>query len=37
MVNMELAKAGVCVKGIGITSEELENYFLNLTGGTRNA
>ena len=37
MVNMELAKAGVCVKGIGITSEELENYFLNLTGGVRNA
>ena len=36
-VNMELAKAGVPVKGIGITNEELENYFLNLTGGAQNA
>ena len=36
-VNMELAKAGVSVRGIGITSEELENYFLNLTGGACNA
>lgn len=36
-VNMELANAGIPVKGIGITSEELENYFLNLTGGGRNA
>lgn len=36
-VNMELTKAGVFVKSIGITSEELENYFLNLTGGTHNA
>ena len=36
-VNMELAKAGVLVKGIGITNEELENYFLNLTGGAHNA
>ena len=36
-VNMELAKAGILVRGIGITSEELENYFLNLTGGTQNA
>ena len=35
--NMELAKAGVSVRGIGITSEELENYFLNLTGGACNA
>ena len=30
---MELAKAGIPVKGISITSEELENYFLRLTGG----
>lgn len=37
VVNMELAKAGVPVKGIGITNEELENYFLNLTGGAHNA
>lgn len=36
-VNMELSRAGIRVKGIGITSEELENYFLNLTGGARNA
>ena len=36
-VNMELAKAGVSVRGIGITSEELENYFLNLTGGASHA
>lgn len=36
-VNMELAKAGISVKGIGITSEELESYFLNLTGGADNA
>ncbi len=36
-LNMELAKAGVLVKGISINSEELENYFLNLTGGANNA
>lgn len=36
-VNMQLAKAGILVRGIGITSEELENYFLNLTGGAQNA
>lgn len=36
-VNMELAKAGVPVKGITINSEELETYFLNLTGGEGNA
>ena len=36
-VNMELSKSGVPVKGIGITNEELENYFLNLTGGACNA
>lgn len=34
-VNMELSKAGILVKGIGITSEELEQYFLNLTGGVQ--
>lgn len=37
LVNMELAKAGISVKGISITSEELETYFLNLTGGAANA
>ena len=36
-VNMELVKAGISVKGIGTTSEELESYFLNLTGGADNA
>lgn len=36
-VNMELAKAGICVREIGITSEELEQYFLNLTGGGSHA
>ena len=32
-INMELAKAGIMVKGLSVTSEELESYFLNLTGG----
>ena len=36
-LNMELAKHGVFVKGISITSEELESYFLNLTGGAADA
>lgn len=36
-INMELAKAGILVKGIGINSKELETYFLNLTGGEGNA
>ncbi len=36
-VNMGLSQAGILVKEIGITSEELENYFLNLTGGALNA
>lgn len=36
-LNMELAKAGIPVKGISITSEELETYFLNLTGGAKDA
>ena len=37
VLNMELANAGIPVKGISITSEELETYFLNLTGGTDHA
>ena len=37
LLNMELSKAGVPVRGITITSEELETYFLNLTGGASNA
>ena len=36
-LNMELAKSGIPVKGISITSEELEIYFLNLTGGADHA
>ena len=36
-LNMELAKAGIPGKGISITSEELENYFLRLTGGDNRA
>ena len=33
VLNMALARAGIPVRGIAVTSEELENYFLNLTGG----
>lgn len=36
-LNMELAKAGIPVNGLSITSEELETYFLNLTGGASHA
>lgn len=36
-VNMELAKAGIAVEGISVTEEELENYYLNLTGGEGHA
>lgn len=36
-LNIELLKAGILVKGISITSEELETYFLNLTGGVGHA
>ncbi len=36
-INLELAKAGIPVKGISLTSEKLENYYLNLTGGAENA
>ena len=35
-LNMELTKAGIPVRGITITSEELESYYLNLTGGVSN-
>lgn len=34
-LNMALAKAGIAVRGMSITSEELETYFLNLTGGAQ--
>ena len=37
MVNRELIKADVMLNSISITSEELEHYFLNLTGGTTHA
>lgn len=36
LLNMELSKAGIPVRGIAITSEELETYFLGLTGGALN-
>ncbi len=36
-VNLALAQAGIPVKGITITSEKLETYYLNLTGGADNA
>lgn len=32
-LNMAFAKAGIPVRGIAVTSEELETYFLKLTGG----
>ena len=35
--SIALAKAGIPVKGLSITSEELETYFLNLTGGASHA
>ena len=37
VINMELAKAGILVGGIAVRSEELESYFLNMTGGAGNA
>lgn len=36
-LNRELVQAGVMVSELTITNEELENYFLNLTGGVSNA
>lgn len=36
-LNMELSKKGIPVRGITITSEELESYFLKLTGGALHA
>ena len=36
-LNMELAKAVVAVTSLSITSEDLETYFLNLTGGGQHA
>lgn len=37
VLNMALVRAGIPVKGLSIISEELENHFLNLTGGADNA
>ena len=37
LLNMELAKEGILVRGMSITSEELESYYLNLTGGASHA
>lgn len=36
-LNRLLVQAGILVKEIHVTSEELENYFLNLTGGEKHA
>lgn len=36
-INQRLAQKGIPVQGITVTSEELENYFLNLTGGGSHA
>ncbi|XCP84031.1 ABC transporter ATP-binding protein [Roseburia hominis] len=36
-LNMELARAGIPIRGIAVTSEELETYYLNLTGGASHA
>lgn len=36
-LNMAFAKAGIPVRGISVTNEELETYFLKLTGGGVNA
>lgn len=33
-LNMEFAKEGIPVKGFSVINEELETYFLNLTGGS---
>lgn len=35
-VNRELVKAGIPMQAIMINKEELESYFLNLTGGAKN-
>lgn len=36
-LNMAFAKAGIPVRGISVTNEELETYFLKLTGGGADA
>ena len=36
-LNMAFAKEGIPVRGISVTNEELETYFLKLTGGGANA
>jgi len=35
LINAELVKAGVSVSQLFVTSEELESYFLNITGGEK--
>lgn len=37
ILNRNLVMADVMIRGLTITSEELESYFLNLTGGAANA
>ena len=36
-INMELAKQGIVVKSIAVVGKNIENYFLNLTGGSHRA
>ena len=36
-ITMALARAGIRTKGIQVRNEGLEDYYLNLTGGARNA
>lgn len=37
MLNTQLVLAGIAVAGVAITSEGLEDYFLKMTGGGKNA
>lgn len=36
-INMELSKAGCIISSIRVVQEDLENYFLEITGGEKNA
>ena len=37
LINMTLSSKGIMVNSINVTSEDLESYFLNLTGGVTHA
>lgn len=36
LINAKLINAGICVSQIFVKNEELESYFLNITGGEKN-